>query len=210
MDYNLLAHVNYSLCYIKGCYHYYYFKMMIDSGAQISVISTSMVNKLNLHHKVDKNFRGEAKGVGTATIVGCLFELNIQLTNGLNITNNFKVMQLEMDMVLLGMDFLTHYNGILNIGKRELIVNNQVIQLMNEGEIDFYKHVQTLNVELIRKIILNIILNPQQEKFKMINTKSLKSTECDYLKCLGFVETNERLKFTNDVTVLQHALELIV
>jgi hypothetical protein len=210
MDYNLLSHIHYSLCYIRTYINGFVVRVMLDSGAQTSVMSTSMVSLLGIKDKIDTRYQGQARGVGTSTIVGCIIGLEFQI-NHITVQNNFKVMDMGDNMILLGMDFLTHHDCILNIKHKKLTMDHYNIAFLNEYEIQQLEFPQQyeLNTTLLRKILLNIIVNPEEVKYKNINTHKLKGEEQAYLKGLGFEEVNGKLSFTNNVEMLSNALEMI-
>jgi len=114
MDHELLAQIRYTLCYLQGIYNNMKFKVMIDSGAEVSVMSTALIPMLNLQHKINKHFAGSAPGVGTSNIIGKIIGLDIEINN-IIITNNYSVLESPEYMILLGMDFLTHHDCIVNI-----------------------------------------------------------------------------------------------
>jgi hypothetical protein len=210
MDYNLLSHISYSLCYVRGYVSGFVVKIMLDSGAQTSVMSSSIVSLLGIGDKIDTRYRGQARGVGTSTITGCIIGLEFQM-NHLNVQNNFKVMEMDDHMILLGMDFLTHHDCVLDIRGKKLIMDNNTIPFLNEYEIDHLlvplKH--ELNTTLLRKILLNIIVNPEEVKYKHLNVDKLPCHEQVYLKQLGFVEDKGKLSFTDNVDILSNALAMI-
>lgn len=210
MDYDLLSHISYSLCYIRVYINGFVVRVMLDSGAQTSVMSSSMASLLGINHKVDTRYRGEARGVGTSVIVGCIVGLELQM-NHINIKNNFKVMEMGDHIILLGMDFLTHHDCILNIKQKKLVMDGYTITFLNEYEIDQLELPQKyeLNTTLLRKILLNIIVNPDDHKFKSVNAHKLKQEEQAYLKGLGFEEINGKLQYTNNIDTLSNALEMI-
>lgn len=210
MDHDLLSHISYSLCYVRSYINGHAVKIMLDSGAQTSVMSTSMVSLLNLNDKIDTRYQGKAYGVGTSKIVGCIVGLGFQI-NHIHVHNNFKVMDMGREIILLGMDFLTHHDCMLNIRNKKLIMDDNTISFLNESEID-QLHLPIrceLNTTLLRKILLNIIVNPDEAKYKSINADKLQVEDQVYLKNLGFVATNGKLNFTDNIETLSNALEMI-
>merc|ERR1712113_405256 len=54
-------------------------EMMVDTGAESSVISWPLVQRLNLADRLDRSRQGVASGVGTAKIIGRLREVPVKL-----------------------------------------------------------------------------------------------------------------------------------
>lgn len=204
----MLAEVSYSLCYIKCTYNNVSLKVVIDSGAQISVMASSLLPILGLEYKIDKNYRGTAMGVGTSNILGKIFEVDFECGN-YTLTSNFSVMEMKENMILLGLDFLVNNECVIDIKNKELLIGDHTkIKFLNEGEIDELRIpvVNKINTPMIQKIINNILNNPKEDKFKKINRKMLKGEEEQYLLRLGFVEANEKLIFNDNIALLNDAI----
>ena len=56
-------------------------EMMVDSGAQHSVISAPLAQRLGLMNRLDRSEQGVAAGVGRARIIGKLRSVAIYLKN---------------------------------------------------------------------------------------------------------------------------------
>lgn len=207
MDHDLLANITYSLCYLKGVYNNMKFRVFIDTGAQVSVISSSMLPALQLETKVNKSYVGKAHGVGQSNILGKIIGLEISI-GGMIFINNYSVLESNEQLVLLGMDFLTHYECELSIKNRSIMIDSQKLTFLNEGEIDELEIpvLEPLVTPLIQKIIQNILFHPKEDKFKRINRKHLNNMEEQYLIRLGFLEANEKLVFCDNVALLSDAL----
>ena len=206
MDHELLAYISYSLCYVSGVYGGMKFRIFIDTGAQISVISSSLVPILQLQSKINTNFAGSAHGVGRSNILGKIIGLEVKMSDML-ITNNYAILESPDNFFLLGMDFLTHHDCEINIKHKFIMIDGYRMNFLNEKEIDELKvptHIKNTNI--IEKIIKNIIDHPKEDKYKKINRKMLNNDEEQFLLCLGFSEANEKLIFNNDITLLKEAI----
>ena len=237
------SQISYTMIHIKGEYNDIAFKIIIDSGASTSIMSDYMADLLGISHQIDTRMSGIANGIGTSKILGCIFGCNIKINNEIFIPVNLKILDNKVDkhLVILGLDFLYTYGCLVDFKNRSLKVNDQNIPFMNEMEIDIYRNPfnikkETLKkqfdemvnlipynqrlpaIELLKKIINNIINNPSDEKYKLINTDNsnfkenlAKHQECiNFMKNLGFARTNDgKLKFNNGIDILNYTNEII-
>merc|ERR1719491_447412 len=67
-------------------------EMLVDTGAQSSVISMPLVQQLNLQSRLDSSQQGIATGVGTARILGRLRGIPVRMG----------VMEFSLDFSVLG------------------------------------------------------------------------------------------------------------
>jgi hypothetical protein len=220
-----------SLISIIGEY-IYQLKLVIDSGAQINVMSEYLAKFLNL--PIDTSTKGVAHGIGTTTIVGntsCQMKINNQDYN-----INFNVLQTDINesttkyLILLGLDFLYNYDCVISLKNKTISINDQLINLLNEYELEVHNYpikietpvesfYRNLNLtidehQMLKKILNNIITSPTEDKYKIINInsntfKKYLSKCMDLLKMSGFVLTEEQLKFTNDFNTLQNLIEIM-
>ena len=199
----LLSCVRRSLYHIKATYQQFQFKIMVDSGAQNSIISYKMMQHLGLSGKLDKKRAGTAQGVGQAKIYGMIYDCQITIDNT-TIDVNFHVMDTSLGdeyMVLFGLDILESHECIINFKTKTLTLSDTIIKFMNEAEIN--QHSTPLNLHhlqlqqyldiinnalplnkseatktLIKKIITNIIDHPRDNKYKSVNLNNKQVQEC--------------------------------
>src|SRR5947209_2452024 len=91
---DMLSCIHRSLYFIKAVCCNKQFKVMIDSGAQTSIMSYHMMQQLQLQHGLDKTHKGYATGVGKAKIHGVIKHCDVNVDN-IVITTNFKVMDTD-------------------------------------------------------------------------------------------------------------------
>ena len=237
------SQIAHTLVYMKAEYNDIAFKVMIDSGAQTSVMAKYMAEFLGISHLIDTRMAGVAKGVGTTKILGCIFGCNIKINDNMFVPVNLKILDNDFDnhLVLLGLDFLYSHGCVFDFKNRSLKINEQSVQFMNEVEVNEYKdpfNIRKENIkkqfnemiskipfsqktkilEMLKKIINNIIDNPNDEKFKSINTESsifkeslAKYQECiTFMKKIGFtVMSDGKFKFTNGTDILNYTNEIM-
>jgi len=214
-----------SLCYIVGECNNYAFKMMVDSGAQMNMMSLSLVKLLNL--SIDKEMEGNAMGIGGETKMHGVVHCTIKIDNEFY-DIKFHVTDQKHDkyMVLIGLDFLYKYQCDISLRNRCLLIQDIKVSFMNDYKIKQYKTpirtytpLQKQFMEyndnvILKKIINNIINHPNEDKYKSIdkNSKTFKenlSSCISFMKDLGFVECDNRLKYTNDVNSLVSLVESV-
>jgi hypothetical protein len=125
------------LYYIKLTYKTFSFKVLIDSGAQISIISPNMVRFLGLQMKRESAY---VNGVGKGKIIGCINQCKMMIDK-IQVFINFKVLQTDVDknMTILGLDFLEKYKCIINCVTKSLLINNYNVKFLTSKELIQYK-----------------------------------------------------------------------
>merc|ERR1712070_38038 len=109
-----------SLCYVpcvigKGmCV-----EMMVDTGAQTSVMSLSLAQQLGMVNRIDRRYQGVAAGVGRAQIVGKLMSVICELGQ-VEFVMNFSVLDVPDKLLLLGLDLMRKYRCVVNLDKDTL------------------------------------------------------------------------------------------
>lgn len=129
------------LYYVKVTYNFFTFKVLIDCGAQISIISPSMTVYLGL--KSDNRKHGIVKGVGQASILGAIPNCNMFVVNKspIPVTVNLCVIQSHVDknLIIFGLDFLEKYKCILNCNVKNMVIGNKIVKFMTNKELLMYK-----------------------------------------------------------------------
>jgi hypothetical protein len=215
------------------------FACILDTGAQASVISLRTAETLKIAHLIDKTFSGVAKGVGSAKILGNIFNVKAKI-NQSNFNLNFRVIETDEQLILLGLDFLLSKCDSIDLKKKLIIVNNTPIKFLNEMEIQNFKipiniqqekfrkllresydcipyQQKSKTTEALAKIISNIIQNPYEDKYKSINLNSKYFQEnilpfygcIELLKSLGFTFNEKNMTFNDNVDKLKEITNLL-
>ena len=97
---------------------------MVDTGAQSSVISQRLARQLNIHHQIDRRHQGVASGVGQARIMGRLHNIPCELGH-VEFRMDFLVLDVNEDILLLGLDLMRRYKCIVDLERNVLIFGGQ-------------------------------------------------------------------------------------
>ena len=126
------------LYYVKVSYNHFTMKILVDTGANISVISSSMLNLLGL---TPKRKVGMVYGVvGKAQIIGhhpC--KMSIVGPKLVNIEVDLQVLKNDRFSVIFGLDFLEKYKCIINTNTKKLYLGRHIIPFLNTKEVALYK-----------------------------------------------------------------------
>lgn len=93
-------------------------EMMVDTGAQSSVISLSLAQQLGL--RVDTSQQGTAVGVGRARVVGLVRSVVCELGH-VEFHLDFMVLDVQEKLLLLGLDLMRRYKCIVDL-ERDVLV----------------------------------------------------------------------------------------
>ena len=97
-------------------------EMLVDTGAQSSVLSMPIVNQLGLSNRLDRRYQGVAAGVGRAKINGKISNVIIQMGAGhVEFPMDFIVLDVHDPLVILGLDQMRKYKCLVDIGRNVLV-----------------------------------------------------------------------------------------
>jgi Aspartyl protease len=95
-------------------------EMMVDTGAETSVMSWELARRLGLESSIDRSERGIASGVGQAVILGRVKGVICTLGH-VEFPMDFAVLDVRQSLLILGMDQLRHYNCVIDLNKDVLV-----------------------------------------------------------------------------------------
>ena len=145
------------------------------------------------------------------------------------------------DRALIGMDFLARYRCILDFNTNSITFNGKTFEFLGEYALNELKGTRNGNIKniegsffnilsddsienkqnsikLIKKIVQNIINNPNEEKFTSINTQNdnfinniMMFDSCmNFLRILGFADNDDKLRLMDyDRSIFDKAHQVI-
>lgn len=109
----------------------------VDSGAQTTIISPSLAEKLGISRLIDRRFRGEARGVGSQIIEGKIHSVPITIgESNVEIPCSFMVVDTPVDL-LFGLDMLKRHGCVIDLQKNVMTVGGVIeTKFLHELEIE--------------------------------------------------------------------------
>ena len=108
----------------------------VDSGAQSTIISKGLAEKIGLSRLIDTRFAGMAMGIGTSKILGRVHAADMEIL-GKKFTCSFTVLEDNKVDFLFGLDNLKRHQCCIDLVQNMLHMRNGVISVpfLSEGEI---------------------------------------------------------------------------
>lgn len=133
-------------------------KLLVDTGANHSILSMHLFNKLNLSENQIQTLRNDNIITATGESSPCLGQIVLPVVvDKQQILQNFRVADIQ-DEGILGLDFLSENKCIVTIDPPSLEINSLLVPLSLKNTNDV--HV----VHCCRKTILeNVVISPESE-----------------------------------------------
>lgn len=109
----------------------------VDSGAQTTIISPSLAEKVGVSRLIDRRIRGEACGVGSQMIEGKIHSVPITIgDSNVEIPCSFMVIDTQVDL-LFGLDMLRRHKCVIDLQRDVLVVGGALeTKFLHELEIN--------------------------------------------------------------------------
>jgi len=95
-------------------------EMLVDTGAQMSVMSSPLMRQLGLAGHLDRSYQGVAAGVGQARIVGKLRGVPVKMGH-VEFQLSFSVLEAETPILILGIDQMRRFKCVIDL-ERDCLV----------------------------------------------------------------------------------------
>jgi hypothetical protein len=105
------------ICEING----YLVPAVIDTGAQISIMSYSCMKRCRITSGLDSRFAGRAVGVGSVDILGRIDDLEMRI-GPLSFKSKISVLRESGAEFLLGLDFLRRFRANINMAQNVMTI----------------------------------------------------------------------------------------
>ena len=116
-------------------------EMLVDTGAQSSVLSMPYVRQLGLANRLDRRTMGVAAGVGRAKICGRISNVVCAFGEGhVEFPMDFIVLDVSDPLVILGLDQLRKYKCLVDMEREKLIFGGSggvEVQMLPEDQQHF-------------------------------------------------------------------------
>jgi hypothetical protein len=216
------------LIYIPVIINDYKCRAILDTGAQVIMMSYEFIEAIKCTNMIDRRMQGICKGVGESNIVGQIPHLLVYINNQSYLLNNIHITDTPGYIFLLSIEFMRKNNTIINTITNEIILGtqnpyNHVKMLSDKDTNDFKQpfkvdikylfyetkssHSQSDEFTRLLKIISNnIIKNPTDVKFKTIKKNEKvnnliynnQSTK-NFITKLGFQDCGNELLFRGSI-----------
>ncbi|CAL9733571.1 DNA damage-inducible protein 1 [Monosporozyma servazzii] len=108
-------------------------KAFVDTGAQMTIMSTRLAESTGLTKLIDKRFVGEARGVGRGKIIGRIHQTQMKIETQY-ISSSFVVLDTDIDL-LIGLDMLKRHQATIELAKNSLSIAGIETKFLSEAEI---------------------------------------------------------------------------
>jgi hypothetical protein len=116
---------------------------IIDTGAQISIMSTDCAHKCGLTNRIDNRYIGKAKGVGSGDIIGRIDNLLMRI-GPISFKSRISILKNAPVDFLIGLDFLKRFDGEIklkdNVLKLKVKSKPVYIPLSNSNNVASFNH----------------------------------------------------------------------
>ncbi|CCK71216.1 Ddi1p KNAG_0G01580 [Huiozyma naganishii CBS 8797] len=108
-------------------------KAFVDTGAQMTMMSTKLAELTGLTRLIDRRFIGEARGVGTGKILGRIHQAQLKIETQY-IPGSFAVLDTGIDL-LFGLDMLRRHQAIIDLKDNVMKIAGVETKFLTEADI---------------------------------------------------------------------------
>lgn len=144
MEANPEAFASVDMLYIPVTINGFTFPLLVDTGAQKTIISPELVEILEISHLIDKRFIGMAQGVGTGKMEGKIHSVDMDI-GYMQCDASFVILDVGSVGGLLGLDWMRKHNVCVDLKRNGLVIptgfndDTVFVEFMPEWEVSQMK-----------------------------------------------------------------------
>ena len=104
-------------------------KALVDTGAELSIVTSKLIEECELDEYVDKSYKGTVVGMGSQKITGRIHCMNVKLKNSTFPISLICVNHQMSSPFLIGLNFLWRHGAIINLREETLRIGLEMIEL---------------------------------------------------------------------------------
>jgi len=134
LEVNPEAFVSVPMLYVACTLNNVPIKAFVDTGAQMTVMTASCVERCGLRDKVDSRFRGVAAGVGAARILGRVHLATLRFGQHTAVDCSITILESNHGPeLLIGLDLMRKYQAIVDLSRNAMLIGGKAIPFV-EGD----------------------------------------------------------------------------
>lgn len=115
------------LIYLEGKINNIPTTFLLDTGADVSVMSFDVMQNLNLNNLLDRKYCGKLVGVGSKSIEGKINYIEILFDFGY-VPASFNIIR-DIDIIILGMDFIQSFGLIIDFKNKVVKIGDNTLPM---------------------------------------------------------------------------------
>lgn len=180
--------------FLEGLLNGYKCLILFDSGADISFLPEHMTTDLCLDQQIESAPDITIVGIGEGKVTGKIKTCIWINEKPYQITLTVATLNLPKSLIIIGRDLMIKYGVCINFLNRTISIQNTVFPMLTRYQSSLLeKPIKMVTDQALNLILLNIIKNPLQDKYRILKSssqyfKTHLSRHSTFLKEIGFIE----------------------